>query len=205
MRSSGSRKRFGELPTENRFFGDSFVLGVGDPEGLGWVGRICQAQNLSFQNFGVQGDTSADVLARWQQQAESTRCEALVFSFGANDCLNGDNRRPRVSQLDRLKNTKSILSAARQMVPTLLISPLPVADDEKITDRIADMARQLATIARANGVMYANIFEEVRASAVWQQEALAGDGAHPGAAGYAHVAEILSHNPVWRDWLDDEG
>lgn len=183
------------------FFGDSFVLGVGDPEGLGWVGRICKAEQLSPRNFGVQGNTSADVLARWRQQAEAARCDATVFSFGANDCLNGENRRPRVSQLDRLKNTKAILSAAKQMGPVLMISPLPVADDEKITDRIADMARQLATIARANGVMYANIFEEVRASAVWRQEALAGDGAHPATGGYAHVAELLSQNSVWRDWL----
>lgn len=185
------------------FFGDSFVLGVGDPEGLGWVSRVCQAEKLKFKNFGVQGDTSADVLARWRQQAEAARCDAAVFSFGANDCLNGENRRPRVSQLDRLKNTKAILSAARQRGPTLLISPLPVADDEKITDRIADMARQLATIARANGVMYANIFDEVRASPVWREEALAGDGAHPATGGYAHIAEILPQNPVWRTWLDE--
>ncbi|MBO6504730.1 MAG: hypothetical protein JJ850_05010 [Kordiimonadaceae bacterium] len=183
------------------FFGDSFVTGVSDPEGLGWVGRICQADNLRFKNFGVQGDTSEDVLARWRKQAEAARCSALVFSFGANDCLNGDNRRPRVGQLDRLKNTKTILSAAKQMGPTLLVSPLPIADDEKITDRIADTARQLTTIARANGVLYANIFEDVRASSVWREEALAGDGAHPGAAGYAHVADILSQNSVWRDWV----
>ena len=87
------------------------------------------------------------------------------------------------------------------MGPTLLVSPLPIADDEKITDRIADTARQLATIARANGVMYANIFEDVRSSATWQEEALAGDGAHPGAAGYMYVAEILSQNSAWQDWV----
>lgn len=185
------------------FFGDSFVRGVGDPENLGWVGRVCQTEKLCIKNFGVQGDTSADVLARWRQQAEAARCTALVFSFGANDCLNGDNRRPRVSQLDRLKNTKAILSAAKRMGPTLLVSPLPIADNEKITDRIADMARQLMTIARANGVMYANVFEEVRASTVWREEALAGDGAHPGVLGYAYVAEILSQNPVWQAWLNE--
>lgn len=88
------------------------------------------------------------------------------------------------------------------MGPTLLVSPLPIADDEKITDRIADTARQLATIARANGVMYANIFEAVRASSVWREEALAGDGARPGSGGYAHAAHILSENPVWRSWID---
>lgn len=184
------------------FFGDSFVAGIGDPSGIGWVGRLCAASGIDYVNFSIQGDTSEDVLGRWHPQAASANCDKFVFSFGANDCLNSENRRPRVSQLDRLKNAKTIVSAARAQAPTLLISPLPVADDKKITLRIADMARQLSVVARANAVPYVNIFDEVNASSVWRDEALAGDGAHPAAGGYQLVADILARDPIWQEWLE---
>lgn len=183
------------------FFGDSYVEGVGDPQGGGWVGRLCQASAISLHNFGRQGDTSGDVLDRWQRQFATTNCDRLVFSFGANDCLNDDNRRPRVSQLDRLKNTKAILVAASQQVPTLLISPLPIADNEKVTLRIADLARQQAVVARANAVPYINIFSAVQASNAWYQEAMVGDGAHPSAGGYQFVADMLERDATWQHWL----
>ena len=51
------------------FVGDSFVAGVGDPEGRGWVGRVVAAAHaaglpLTAYNLGVRRETSADVLAR---------------------------------------------------------------------------------------------------------------------------------------------
>ena len=58
------------------FFGDSFVNGTGDDACLGWVGRACAAgrrngMDLTCYNLGIRGDTSADVLRRWEHEARA--------------------------------------------------------------------------------------------------------------------------------------
>jgi lysophospholipase L1-like esterase len=182
------------------FFGDSFVKGVGDPEKRGWVGRLCDSQAFEFDNFGVQGDTGNDVLEHFALQCEGQNFSHLVFSFGANDCLLNEHRRVKVNPLDRLKTAKAIMMKAVAIAPTLFISPFPLMDDPKANFRIADTARQLATVARVNRAAYIDIFEDVQQSDVWRDEALSADGTHPGAGGYQIVADMIASHPVWRDW-----
>jgi acyl-CoA thioesterase I len=77
------------------FFGDSFVAGVGDPTGLGWVGRVVAASHdagrpLTAYNLGVRRDTATDVAARWRAEAAARmRCTGarygLVLGLGVND------------------------------------------------------------------------------------------------------------------------
>ncbi len=183
------------------FFGDSFIAGIGDPSVKGWVGRLAESQGFTAINRGVGGDTSTDVLKRWRAEAEADKPERLVFSFGANDCLLTERKRITVGQVDRLKNAKAIMMAARAHWPVLFISPLPVAGDSAASNRIGEMARQLATVAQINGAAYVDIFDAVNTSDVWQQEALAGDGAHPAAGGYSLVADLVKNHPVWQAWF----
>ena len=183
------------------FFGDSFVLGIGDPDFKGWVGRLADSAGFTALNHGIQGDTSTDVLKRWRAEADADKADRLVFSFGANDCLLTERKRITVGQVDRLKNAKAIMMAARAQWPVLFISPLPIASDSAATNRIGEMARQLATVAQINGAAYVNIFEAVKNDPVWLQEAMAGDGAHPSNAGYSRVAELIKDHPVWQSWL----
>ena len=51
------------------FFGESFVNGTGDPECLGWTGRICVDANkkgydITYYNLGVRRETSTDLEKR---------------------------------------------------------------------------------------------------------------------------------------------
>jgi lysophospholipase L1-like esterase len=52
------------------FIGDSFVNGTGDPDYLGWTGRVCQAGyqqgwKITAYNLGVRRETSAEIKQRW--------------------------------------------------------------------------------------------------------------------------------------------
>jgi acyl-CoA thioesterase-1 len=75
------------------FFGDSHTVGVGDPSGLGWVGRVIAASHaagvpLVAYNLGIRRETSQDVLRRWQVDAEARSYPVdtkVVFAVGAND------------------------------------------------------------------------------------------------------------------------
>lgn len=191
------------IPLKIGFFGDSFTQGVGDPENRGWVGRLCEVQAIEYSNFGVKGDTGTDVLDRFATQCAGQNFSHLVFSFGTNDCLLNEYRRVKVNPLDRLKTAKAVMMKAVSLAPTLFISPFPLADDPKANFRIADTARQLTAVARANRTAYINIFDDVQQSEVWRDEALSGDGAHPGAGGYQLVAGLIADHPVWRTWLSE--
>ncbi|MGD1712770.1 hypothetical protein [Dapis sp. BLCC M172] len=53
------------------FIGDSFVNGTGDPDYLGWTGRICQTfynqgYDIKYYNLGVRRETIA-ILNRSRQ------------------------------------------------------------------------------------------------------------------------------------------
>ena len=94
------------------FIGDSFVNGVGDDSGLGWIGRLGVALraagcDLTLYNLGVRRDTSADIARRWRAEAEARLPEGvdgrLVFAFGTNDGTPGEGPgRVRVPTPNRL-------------------------------------------------------------------------------------------------------
>jgi len=192
------------------FFGDGFTNGTGDDDCLGWVGRICADRrkagiNLTHYNLGICGNTSADVLGRWSQEAHARLAGVddgrLVFSFGTNDCAKGEDGRSRLPQNDRLKNARAVLVAAPKLWPTLFVGPVPIADDPVANKRIADLSRQIGVFARAHRVSYLDVFSHMKNSETWREECAAGDGAHPGSAGYQLIADMVNDWSAWQDWF----
>ncbi len=103
------------------FVGDSFVNGTGDPECLGWTGRICVNANkkgydITYYNLGIRRDTSTDIAKRWSQEV-SVRLPKeydgrAIFSFGLNDTT-VENGKTRVDLKKSVENAYSILSKAK--------------------------------------------------------------------------------------------
>jgi acyl-CoA thioesterase I len=194
------------------FFGDSFVNGTGDDDGLGWVGRVVakarqRGLDLTAYNLGVRRDTSADVASRWLTEAKlRLRPEhdcRLVFSFGTNDCArSGLDGGPRIAWADSLANAESILMSARAWLPTLMIGPGTVADESEANERIQALSTDYAKLCERVGVSYLEVCRLTLASPVWANEALAGDGAHPNRGGYALLADAVVNWPAWRAWTN---
>lgn len=187
-------------------FGDSFVNGTGCPDGLGWVGRVTAAArhggcNLTTYNLGIRRDTSHDIAARWREET-ARRMPAgidgrLVFSFGVNDCV-AENGRPRVAFHETLAATEAMLAGAQLDRPVLMVGPPPMAG---LDDRIARLSVALAALCDGHGIPYLDIHTPLAADPVWRAEAGSGDGAHPGAAGYARLAALVIAWPAWQDWV----
>ncbi len=187
------------------FVGDSFVNGTGDPECLGWAGRLCAAarrrgHDLTYYNLGVRRDTSADVAARWSEEAARRlppeHDPRLVFSFGVNDTTpEGDGT--RVPAADSAANLRRVLAAAKGTYPVLFIGPPPVADPDQY-GRIGALSRGFAVVCREAGVPCLPVCSSL--SGTWMREAAAGDGAHPGAGGYAELAGLVGAWEGWRRW-----
>jgi lysophospholipase L1-like esterase len=191
------------------FIGDSFVHGVGDDDGLGWVGRISTAarqrgHDVTAYNLGIRRDTSADIAARWRQEVVlrlPDGCDGrLVFSFGTNDCCLGENGKVRVSQAQSVENAHAILSAAKASWPTLMIGPLPVSDDGATDARVWALSEAFGALCDQLGVPYLEVFTTMASNAVWKRDAASGDGTHPNTAGYGALAKLIGDWAVWRAW-----
>jgi len=200
------------VPADRRvlFFGDSFVAGVGDPTGLGWVGRVvatsCEARTpLTAYNLGVRRDTSADVAARWRVEAQVRMRDAaasygVVFGLGVNDTTAEDGR-VRVAPGLAVDNLGRMIDGARALGLDVFVVGPPPAGEPAQDDRVRDLSLRFAELAARRGVPFVETFERLCLSRAWACEAAANDGTHPGAGGYAALAEIVLDGG-WLRWLD---
>jgi acyl-CoA thioesterase-1 len=186
------------------FIGDSYVQGTGDPECLGWAGRICvnaqrAGHNLTYYNLGVRRETSADIARRWQAECErrlpATSENYLVLSFGVND-VTIENGAPRVAEEETLGNLRAILDAARTRYHSLFVGP-PAVPDAGRNARLARLSERMLDVAAQAGVPSVALFPYLVNDAQWLGEVQANDGAHPRAAGYARMATRIEACPEW--------
>ncbi|KQC34984.1 GNAT family N-acetyltransferase [Frankia sp. ACN1ag] len=190
------------------FLGDSFTAGVGDPTGLGWVGRLAartenRGLHLTAYNLGIRGNTSAQIRARWRQECLPRLSEAqearLVLSFGVND-MTHDGQGLRVPPDRSVANLAALLTEALPILPVLMVGPPPSGDPGR-DERVAALDEQYASVCAAKDVPYITVFAALKEQPSWQQEIAAGDGAHPAAAGYEQLTDLIVD--PWRHWLDD--
>ena len=203
------------MPTDRRilFFGDSYVAGVGDPTGLGWVGRVVAASYaaglpLTAYNLGVRGHTSADVAARLEAETQArsgnaTASYGVVLAFGANDMTEVDKRLrvPPGIAVRTLNGLIDRIEAGGHGV--FVVGPPPVGDREQ-DERIAELSNQLAHVVTHRGLPFVDTAKPLLAHDAWRDEAAANDGSHPGAGGYAALADLVLTGG-WIAWLETLG
>jgi lysophospholipase L1-like esterase len=185
-----------------QFFGDSFTAGAGDPLACGWVGRVAAAtMPIGAYNLGIRGETSLQVLARFPDEAprriRAGVPNAVVFAVGSNDVCERSDVDPAAGPGPRVEAERSraalgaLLDAAAELaLPAFVVGPLPVG--EPVPDaRVAPLDAAFAALCAARDVPYASVAAEIAAFEPWREEARAGDGAHPGRAGYDRLAELV--------------
>jgi len=205
------------------FAGDSVTHGTGDPECLGWPGRVCAGEraaghDVTLYNLGVRADTSALVGERWRAECAARLPDvqpgALVFSFGLNDAADQEGSGLRMTMDDSLDTARAVLAQAMAWKPTLWIGPTPVDETQQpfaagsgivyrfSNARTADLNAAFAVLAGDLGVPYLDLFTPLAADSRWPGCFAAGDGVHPANGGYAIMAERVAAWPAWRAWFD---
>lgn len=188
------------------FLGDSFTLGVGDDDGLGWVGRVHASErgrgiDLTSYNLGVRGQTGAEIAARGPREVQARIAgkgdrQAVVISFGTNDI-----------RLDRpVEETGSALEGlvawAKAEGYAVFVVGSPHAAEPELDALRAQRNVHMEEAARRLDVPFLDIRERVPDWKAWHRGAMKGDGLHPGAEGYAAVAAVFAGWGPWRRWLD---
>ncbi|MDR1824891.1 MAG: GDSL-type esterase/lipase family protein [Bifidobacteriaceae bacterium] len=181
--------------------GDELVAGVGDQRGLGWVGRVAAANPLEppaeYYQLAVPGETTAHLTARWQVEVARRftpgRVHHLVFAPGIADILAG------VSLARSRLNVANALDAAMGLrYPVAVVGPPPAPYDMR--DAIGELSHALADVAGRRGITFVDTFTPLVTHEQWIQDLKAGDGHHPGQAGYGLMAWLVS-NAGWERWL----
>jgi acyl-CoA thioesterase-1 len=192
------------------FIGDSFVNGTGDDECLGWSGRICsdarrRGRDITLYNLGVRRDTSSDIAERWERESrvrlQQYQKAGLVFSYGLNDCVSAPDGNVRVPEAISVANTRQILGTAHAWLPTLMIGPPPTCDPQ-LNEQVESLSSHMTALCGSLSVPFLSPWSALKASKIWQEELSNGDGAHPNAAGYQLLADLINNWSPWRSWID---
>lgn len=185
------------------FVGDGFVAGYGDPKALGWVSRVVgrspvQDADLTAYNLGVRGETSADAMSRWRTECaprwEGRSERRLVVAAGAGDIAAGIT-----TARSRLNLANILDEATTTGISTFVVGPTPTLDAEE-NDKLAVLADAQADVCSRRSIPYVDCFHPLRHHEQWQSDLAAGDGVHPGQAGYGLIAWLVLH-AGWHDWL----
>lgn len=173
-------------------FGDSLTAGYGLPPEDGFVPQLQawlaeRGAEVTVQNAGVSGDTTAGALARidWTLSAP---VDAMIITLGGNDLLRGIPPEEARGNLDAI-----LTKAAEKGIPVLVV-PMAApgnygADYKTAFDSI------YPELAAKHGALLAEPFLAPILALPDRQQALADyiqpDGLHPNARGVALVVEAL--------------
>ena len=181
--------------------GDELVAGLGDPRGLGWVGRVMARTHTETPMFvsplAVPGETSTAMAGRWEGECARRfghrMTNRLVLGLGSTDLREG------MSLARSRLNLANILDGARaQQVECFVVGPPPRPDVDATA--LAGLSGAFADVAARRQVPYVETFDPLRTHDQWHADVAAGDGTHPGQAGYGLLAWLVLHNG-WHEWL----
>ena len=180
------------------FFGDSVMLGVNDAPAGGWVARLAgkaseKGLNVppdTFYNLGVRKNSSRNILARWEEEYKVRAMEGcpayFVFCCGVVD-MAAPHAVPNVPVGESAANLRDMITKARKLGQTVVVSPTPVKDEEH-RQRIEALCQAYSAICKASDVPFIDIFHPLMESGYLDDLA---DGIHPGPRGNEMIAELL--------------
>lgn len=179
LSSTGCRPKAPNLDSPGKTivcFGDSITAGVGAEPGQGYPERLSALLGVPVINAGVSGDTTADGLARLEQDVLARDPWMVIVELGGNDFL---RHVPIAETEGRLRQIADRLLKAR-VVPVFveLSGPLGIGRYREVFARIEDD--------------YDVVLVEDALSDILFDPKLKSDQIHPNAAGYEKLAEAVA-------------
>lgn len=181
--------------------GDELAGGMGDARALGWSGRVVARTRtespLFMATLAVPGETTSELAARWEDETERRYLTGadnrLVVGLGAADLREG------ISLARSRLNLANILDgASARKVKCFVVGPPPTPDVDP--EQLATLSAAFADVCQRRHVPYVAAFEALRTHDQWHGDIAAGDGLHPGQAGYGLMAWLVLHTG-WHTWL----
>lgn len=184
--------------------GDDLVAGLGDAKALGWVGRVAARTSraegpVAIFPLGVPGEATAGLVSRWREETARRFAAApmdacrLVVGLGHEDLYQGITL-PR----SRLNLANILDECHARGLPVFVVGPPP--GSERVNPAVAEFSSAFFDVCLRRQVPYVDAFTPLVAHEDWLTDLAAGDGTHPGQAGYGLIAWLVLHGG-WHAWL----
>jgi len=173
------------------FFGDSITDGWGRSEktGVFFPGK-------PYLNRGIGGQTTPQMLLRFQQDVVHLHPAAVVILAGTNDIAG--NTGPTTQQMieDNLTSMADIARQSGIKVVLASITPAyayPWKPGIQPVERIRGLNKWLQAFCSRNGYTYLDYYSAMADAKGAMLPGLSADGVHPTAQGYAVMAPLAEH------------
>lgn len=183
--------------------GDGLVAGMGDPRGLGWVGRVAGRTppppgGLGVFPLGVPREGTTGLAARWYPESaprfDAAADNRLVVGLGPADLELGTTL-----ARSRLNLANVLDDAHAENVQVLVVGP-PPGTDPQLNQRLADLSAAFGDVCDRRAVPYVDCYNPLASHEQWFADLAAGDGRYPGQVGYGLIAWLVL-NLGWHSWL----
>lgn len=179
-------------------WGDSITFGSCDSEALGWAGRLRKTLPTNdynqLYNFGICGETSEDLLKRFDIEAKAIGPDKIVFAIGIND-----SKFPSESDINKIplvefeQNLNELLQQAKNYTDQITLVGLTKVDDEWksvrgsrfLNEEIEKYDSIIKKVADEHNHHFISVIDVVN-----PVTDLA-DGLHPNATGYQKMFEKI--------------
>jgi acyl-CoA thioesterase I len=139
-------------------------------------------------NFGVSGQTTPQMLARFNNEVVASAPGIVVILGGINDLwLYG----PSGTNIDSIKAMAAAATAANIKVILCSVMPSDFLNQQFALSDIEAFNQQLIQLAKDNGYLYADYYDEFLTPDGQADNSLLNNGLHPNAAGYAKMWAVL--------------
>ena len=206
--------------------GDSLTRGVGDKEGIGYVGRMKEdlqkdyKQKIALTNLAVSGAKMPDLLKQIESngaQYSIKQADVIVLTIGANDLFPGWESLGKIDLETYRPDTETFQNEAKKIIEEIrklntdspifwlgLYNPFEDVEDLKGSSNIVvDWNASLEKLALNDKNVYItptfDLFQNRG------KDLLYSDHFHPNEVGYTYMAERLVQNVVSKLKLEQGG
>lgn len=169
------------------FYGDSITDMWGRSPGAAFF------PGKPYVNRGISGQTTAQMLVRFRQDVIDLKPAAVVILAGTNDLAGNTGLSTQRMIEDNLRSMAELAQANH--IQLVLASVLPVSDYPwrpglQPAEKIRTLNAWIKQYAESHGAVYLDYHTRMRNRQGGLDKALANDGVHPTAAGYALMAPL---------------
>ncbi|MDP4039973.1 MAG: GDSL-type esterase/lipase family protein [Candidatus Pacearchaeota archaeon] len=161
-------------------FGASSVWGAWDYEKSGWANRLrlfLDSENYDIFTYtlGVSGDTTNELLKRFDIEAEARQPTLIIFSIGDNDSIYVKSQNKQmVSPQQFEKNLQKLIDKAKKFTDVIIFigckkvdepktTPIPWATDYHYTNQNLSLYNQkIKDISNKNKIHYLEISDLIK-------------------------------------------
>lgn len=177
-------------------WGDSITYGEGDKNSLGWVGLLrnkLEKNEICVYNRGICGDTTEDLLKRFEVEMTSIKPDTIIIAVGINDAKfpNGkDENKVLFSTFQN--NIKELITKAKTKANNITVVGLTDVNEKEIKSAsiftnkvIRKYDEQIQKISQDENINFISMQGVLNTFLDLE------DGIHPNGSGYKKMFEVI--------------